>query len=313
MFVIVPNQQSIKGNSMSKNDFPSLNALRVFEAVARLHSFKSAAAELGVTQSAVSRQLTTLEQQLGVKLIQRDNRMHALTTAGQVLAPELHRVFRQLERIVTYTINEGDQARRIITIGISHEIYTQWLAPLLEEFKQLYPHLELRFVQLPEYMDRSNEDTLTSQLLRNEIDVLLVFGKSAQKSLLSQVLLSLPLHLYTAAATVSTPAKEFIRIDHQTLPNQLSSQLKQFSALQLERQTSAQSSLMATTLVPVQNAAVILPVLYQQLAEASQLQCHGDIDSNQELSVIIRKEDDRELGMVALLQWLEYRAKRFKY
>lgn len=300
---------------MSKNDFPSLNALRVFEAVARLHSFKNAAAELGVTQSAVSRQLTTLEQQLGVKLIQRDNRMHALTTAGQVLAPELHRVFRQLERIVTYTINEGDQARRIITIGISHEIYTQWLAPALDEFKQLYPHLELRFVQLPEYMDRSNEDTLTSQLLRNEIDVLLVFGKSAQKSLLSQVLLSLPLQLYTAAAngTVSTPAKEFIRIDHQTLPNQLSSQLKPFSALQLERQTNAQSSLMAATLVPVQNAAVIMPMLYQQLAEANQLQCHGNIDSNQELSVIIRKEDDRELGMVALLQWLEYRAKRFKY
>jgi len=291
---------------MSKNEFPSLNALRVFESVARLGSFKSAAAELGVTQSAVSRQLTTLEQQLAVKLIQRDNRMHALTTAGQALAPELHRVFRQLERVVTYTINEGDQARRVITIGISHEIYTQWLAPALEEFRQLYPHLQLRFVQIPEYMDRSNEDTLVSQLLRSELDVLLVFGASAQKSLLNQVLLRLPLVLFTS--TSDTTVTELIRIDHQSWP----SNLKKLKALRLERHTSAQSSLMAATLAPLQNAAVILPVLYQQLAKDNTLHNHGNIDYNQELSVIIRKEDDRELGMVALLQWFEYRAERFK-
>lgn len=291
---------------MSKNEFPSLNALRVFESVARLGSFKSAAVELGVTQSAVSRQLTTLEQQLGVKLIQRDNRMHALTTAGQALAPELHRVFRQLERIVTYTINEGDQARRVITIGISHEIYTQWLAPALEEFRQLYPHLELRFVQVAEYMDRSNEDTLVGQLLRSEIDLLLVFGASAQKSLLSQVLINSPLALFTA--TSDTNASELIRVEHQSLPNNL----KKLKTSRLERYTSAQSSLMATTLAPVQNAAVILPVLYQQLAKANTLHNHGNIDHSQELSVIIRKEDDRELGMVALLQWFEYRAARFK-
>jgi len=291
---------------MSKNEFPSLNALRVFESVARLGSFKSAAVELGVTQSAVSRQLTTLEQQLGVKLIQRDNRMHALTTAGQALAPELHRVFRQLERIVTYTINEGDQARRVITIGISHEIYTQWLAPALEEFRQLYPHLELRFVQVAEYMDRSNEDTLVGQLLRSEIDLLLVFGASAQKSLLSQVLINSPFALFTA--TSDTNASELIRVEHQSLPNNL----KKLKTSRLERYTSAQSSLMATTLAPVQNAAVILPVLYQQLAKANTLHNHGSIDHSQELSVIIRKEDDRELGMVALLQWFEYRAARFK-
>jgi len=295
---------------MSKNEFPSLNALRVFEAVARLHSFKNAAAELGVTQSAVSRQLTTLEQQLGVKLIQRDNRMHALTTAGQALAPELHRVFRQLERIVTYTINEGDQARRIITINISHEIYTQWLVTSLDEFKQLYPHLELRFVQVAEYMDRSNEDTLTSQLLRNEVDVLLVFGRSAQKSLLNQVLLKVPLHAFTA--NNNSPANELIRIEHQQLPNQLTNQLNKLSTLRIERHTTAQSSLMASTLVPAQNAVVVLPTLYQQLITSSKLNNQGSIENNQELSVLIRKEDDRELAMVALLQWLEYHAKRFK-
>jgi len=69
--------------------FPSLNALRVFETVSRTKSLKRAAAQLGVTQSAISRQLSTLEQQLGAKLIQRDNKVHALTPAGEALAPEL--------------------------------------------------------------------------------------------------------------------------------------------------------------------------------------------------------------------------------
>lgn len=61
---------------MNQNSLPSLNALRVFETVARQGSFKAAAAELGVTQSAISRQMSTLEEQLGIRLIQRDNRVH---------------------------------------------------------------------------------------------------------------------------------------------------------------------------------------------------------------------------------------------
>lgn len=293
---------------MNKSEFPSLNALRVFESVARLQSFKQAAAELGVTQSAVSRQLTTLEKQLGVKLIQRDNRVHALTAAGQALAPELHRVFRQLERIVTYTINEGEQARREISIGISHEIYSQWLAPKLEEFQQLYPHLDLRFVQVQEYMDRSNEESLNGLLLRNEVDALIVLGQSKQKQLVCQTLLTLPTAAYIANDESVKQSQELIRVAHQPLPNNIKKQ----TALPIERQAHAQSSLMAATLAAAQQAVVILPLLYKAIIQSTPLHQHASLDVKLPLSIITRKDDERELGMVALKQWLEYRAERFK-
>ena len=292
---------------MNKAEFPSLNALRVFESVARLQSFKQAAAELGVTQSAVSRQLTSLEKQLGVKLIQRDNRVHALTAAGQVLAPELHRVFRQLERIVTYTITEGEHARRELSIGISHEIYSQWLAPKLDEFRQLYPHLDLRFVQVQEYMDRSNEESLNGLLLRNEVDALLVLGETKQKQLHCQQLLSLPTAAFIASAEAASQSHELIRVMHQPLPNTLKKQTN----LPIERQASAQTSLMAATLAAAQQAVVILPILYQGLIQSTRLYQQAQLTTPLPLSIVTRKEDDRELGMVALKQWLEYRAERF--
>lgn len=301
---------------MNKNNFPSLNALRVFEAVARLGRFKSAATELGVTQSAVSRQLATLEQQLGVKLIQRDNRVHALTTAGETLAPELHKVFRQLEHIVTYTLHEGEQARRVITLGISHEIYTQWLAAGLDEFKQLYPHLDLRFVQMAEYLARANEEELFAYLLRNEIDALIIFGTANQRNLLSQVLLTLPCSLYfkhptkSELASSTTPfhpsITEFIQVEHQPLTKNWLQHIEVREQIQPERHTQAQSSLMAATLAPLQKAAIVLPALYHKLAEAQQLTAQVQLKQQLALSVFMRKEDEHELALVAFLQWLEY-------
>lgn len=64
---------------MKKAKFPSLNALRVFDVAARSGSFKQAAQQLGVTQSAVTRQIQALEEQLDMRLFQRDNRVHSLT------------------------------------------------------------------------------------------------------------------------------------------------------------------------------------------------------------------------------------------
>ncbi|HAR56965.1 MAG TPA: hypothetical protein DCR58_09315, partial [Idiomarina baltica] len=63
---------------MSTKSNLSLNALRVFDVAARAGTFKQAAQQLGVTQAAVTRQIQTLENQLGMRLFQRDNRVHAL-------------------------------------------------------------------------------------------------------------------------------------------------------------------------------------------------------------------------------------------
>ena len=66
---------------------PPLNALRAFEAAARHLSFTKAAAELHVTQAAISHQIKTLEEHLGVSLFQRRNKAVLLTEAGQLCLP----------------------------------------------------------------------------------------------------------------------------------------------------------------------------------------------------------------------------------
>lgn len=290
---------------MKKSEFPSLNALRVFDTVARMGSFKRAAAELGVTQSAISRQLATLEQQLGVKLIQRDNRMHDLTPAGQALAPELHRVFRQLERIVTQTRKEGEHARRVITIGISHLLFQFWLNPLLDSFRQLYPHLQLRFMDLPEYIDTANEDAVLSLLERNDIDVVLAFGSSQQKSLLTTPLFS-PDYILTSGSQPSDSQykapTELTLIHHQQRPRGL----KTHSGFNIERINAASSTAMAATIAREQPSLLLVPSVCRSLLDTYSLTNLSTLKCPQPLSVTIRKEDDRELGMVALLQWLEH-------
>ena len=71
-------------------ELPPLGAIRVFEAAARLGSFTKAAAELGMTQAAVSYQIKVLEERVGTPLFLRRPRQVSLTEAGQRLAPRRH-------------------------------------------------------------------------------------------------------------------------------------------------------------------------------------------------------------------------------
>ena len=77
---------------------PSISALLAFEAVARLGSATQAASELSLTQSAISRQLKTLEDQLGVELLARQGRRLILTPAGQAYVREVRQIVRTLCR-----------------------------------------------------------------------------------------------------------------------------------------------------------------------------------------------------------------------
>src|ERR1700759_3365779 len=81
---------------MDMTDLPPLSAIRVFEAAARLMSFTKAAAELGMTQAAVSYQIRLLEERLGAPLFLRQPRALQLSEAGQWLAPRTSEAFELL-------------------------------------------------------------------------------------------------------------------------------------------------------------------------------------------------------------------------
>lgn len=123
---------------------PPLNALRAFEAAARTGSFKQAALELHVSQSAVSHQIKHLEKFLGVKLFDRATRAVALTEAGRSYLPFLQQAFDSISdgtRLLTRVTRED-----ILTVRMYSTFAVRWLVSRLHRFQDRHPDLQVRFI-----------------------------------------------------------------------------------------------------------------------------------------------------------------------
>jgi DNA-binding transcriptional LysR family regulator len=118
---------------------PSINALLAFEAVARLGTATEAAAELSLTQSAISRQLKTLEEQIGVALLVRQGRQFALTDAGKAYVGEVRDVLNRLARASVSV--RTNPAGGVLNLSILPAFGMHWLAPRLRDFAQAHPEV----------------------------------------------------------------------------------------------------------------------------------------------------------------------------
>lgn len=121
---------------------PPLNALRAFEAASRHLSFQLAAEELHVTPSALSYQIKSLEEHLGVAVFVRGNRQVSLTREGELIRPAIAEAFRLLKESVATLEREEDNNIIVVSCGPSHA--AKWLAPRLYRFSDEHPELELR-------------------------------------------------------------------------------------------------------------------------------------------------------------------------
>jgi len=130
---------------------PPLNALRVFEAAARHLSFKEAAAELHITQAAVSHQIKTLEDFLGIELFRREGRGVQLTEAGRSSLPKLREGFDALAAAVE-TIHERSAETQLI-ITAPPVFAARWLMPRLAGFSARAPDIEVRVVGSSKMVD----------------------------------------------------------------------------------------------------------------------------------------------------------------
>lgn len=133
---------------------PPLNALRTFEAAARHLSFTKAAAELFVTQAAVSHQIKALEDDLGVPLFRRLNRQLLLTDEGQLLVPPVRRAFELLGGAVRQV---REQRGGVLSISASPSFGPKWLASRIGRFQALYPEFEIRLATTPRLVDFMRE------------------------------------------------------------------------------------------------------------------------------------------------------------
>ncbi len=121
---------------------PPLNALRAFEAAARHLSFTKAADELNVTQAAISHQVKTLEDWLGLKLFRRMNRALRLTEEGQGYLPPVADALDGLDG-ATRGLLRGDAARTL-TVSTMDSFAADWLVPKLKRFRALHPEIDVR-------------------------------------------------------------------------------------------------------------------------------------------------------------------------
>jgi len=119
---------------------PGLPAFRTFEAAARHLSFSRAADALGVTPAAVSSQIRTLEDQLGVQLFVRTSRQMALTAAGKLLFAAAAEAFATLTRAVQQLADADGRTLRVTT---SASFAAKWLLPRLERFRLAHPGVDV--------------------------------------------------------------------------------------------------------------------------------------------------------------------------
>ncbi len=130
---------------------PSLDLLKGFEAAARLLSFTRAGEELHLTQSAVSRQIKELEEQLGVPLFERRHRALALTEAGRVLLPAAVQVLGAM-RAAAEQLRELSGARRL-SVATTAGFASLWLIPRLAGFARAHPEVDVRIAAEPRMQD----------------------------------------------------------------------------------------------------------------------------------------------------------------
>src|ERR1700720_3549445 len=135
---------------------PPLNALKAFEAAARSESFTRAAEELCVTQGAVSHQVKSLEDTLGIKLFNRERQRLVITDAGReylnVVRDALDRIAVGTERLVQRQ-NAG-----VLTVSTSPDFAAKWMVHRLGRFAEAHPGIDMRVSATMHHVDFARED-----------------------------------------------------------------------------------------------------------------------------------------------------------
>ena len=141
---------------MNKDRPISLAGLRGFILAARRGSFTSAAKELCLTQSALSRQIQVLEAEVGEPLFVRTTRALRLTEAGMKLDRVAEAMLDQLDTCVAQ-IRRGSEKKRV-TVSSFSSFISMWLIPRLGAFHAAHPDIDLHFQATDRFVDLDNED-----------------------------------------------------------------------------------------------------------------------------------------------------------
>lgn len=167
--------------------------LRIFHAAADAGSFTHAGETLGLSQSAVSRQVSALEHDLEVPLFHRHARGLLLTEQGELLFRTVQDVMAKLDSARTRLSDTREKPHGELRVTTTLGFGTHWLTPRLGEFMELYPDIKLRIILTDDELD----------LGMREADVALRLREPSQPDLIRRRLFTVHYHLYAAPAYVN--------------------------------------------------------------------------------------------------------------
>jgi DNA-binding transcriptional LysR family regulator len=162
--------------------------LKVFHAAAEAGSFTHAGERLGLSQSAVSRQVSALEGELNVSLFHRHARGLILTEQGELLYRTAHEVFMKLEAARTKLTDSRERPNGELKVSTTPGIGVHWLTPRLGEFLDLYPDIQITLLTSDEELD----------LAMREADVAIRLRQPTQPDLIQRKLFSVHFHAYAS-------------------------------------------------------------------------------------------------------------------
>lgn len=186
---------------------PSLNGLRAFEVAARQLSFTRAAAELHVTQTAISHQIRRLEEQLGIRLFERRTRELRLTREAASYLPAVQAAFEALREATARLqrpVRDGT-----LTISTTASLAAKWLVTRVAAFQDANPGIEVRITTSPHLVD----------FRREEIDMAVRYGRGSWPGLRARWLMAEDIFPVCAPALLQgdKPLRQPQDLAHHTL------------------------------------------------------------------------------------------------
>ena len=160
--------------------------LKIFHAVAEAGSFTNATVNLNLSQSAISRQIQSLEQDLKVQLFERHARGLTLTENGEYVFKTAHEVISKLKEVETSLGDQKNKPTGKLTITTVRSFGTHWLTPRIEEFMRLNPEVEIELIFEDKELDLSTR----------QADIGIWMRRPKQLNYIQKKLIDINYHIY---------------------------------------------------------------------------------------------------------------------
>ena len=162
--------------------------LRMFHAVAEAGSFTKAGQTLGLSQSAVSRQISVLEKDLNILLFHRHARGLELTEQGEILFHETRDINRKIEFVTARLTDTKDSPSGDLRVTASVAFGSTWLTPRISEFLEMYPEINMTLLVSDFEIDLSQRTA----------DIAIRLGPLTQPNLIARRILTIRNHIYAS-------------------------------------------------------------------------------------------------------------------